>query len=74
MCGLSRLSSGITLHAGRAIGSSAIALYGHTLLGVHHRSELREDHPTHGHQVALALEHARKVGEIGLEPVLFTVF
>ena len=43
------------------------------LLGIHQRSDLGQDHVRYGCEIALALQHARELGEIGLEPILFRV-
>ena len=43
------------------------------LLRVHQRRQLRQDQPRHGQQVALALERAGELGQVGLEPVLLGV-
>src|SRR5207247_933755 len=41
--------------------------------GRHDRRQLGEDHPAHGEQVALALQHPGELGEVGLQPVLLRV-
>ena len=43
------------------------------LLGVDQRRQLGEEHLAHGVQLALALEHAGELGEVGLQPVLLAV-
>ena len=43
------------------------------ILGVHQRRQLGHDQVRDGGQVALALEHAREAGEVGLQPVLLGV-
>ena len=45
----------------------------HAILRVHQRRELGHDQVRDGRQVALALEHAREAGEVGLEPVLLRI-
>jgi len=41
------------------------------LLGVDQRRQLGQQHAPDVIQVALALEHIREAGEVGLQPVLF---
>ena len=43
------------------------------LMGIDQRRQLGEQHLTHGVQLALALEHAGELGEVGLQPVLLAV-
>ena len=43
------------------------------ILGVHQRRELGHDQVRDGGEVALALEHAREAGEVGLEPILLRI-
>ena len=45
----------------------------HALVCVYQRGELREQHASHGREIALALEHAGEAGEVRLEPVLLGV-
>ena len=60
-----QLEVGIVLGAGHLIDG--------TVLGVDQRRQLREEHLADRHQVTLALEHTRELGEVGFEPVLFLV-
>ena len=43
------------------------------LVGIDQRGQLGEEHLAHGVQLALALEHAGELGEVGLQPVLLAV-
>ena len=43
------------------------------LVGIDQRGQFGEQHLAHGVQLALALEHAGELGEVGLEPVLLAV-
>ena len=43
------------------------------VLGVHQRRQLGHDQVRDGGEVALALEHAREAGEVGLEPILLRI-
>ena len=45
----------------------------HALLGRDHRRQLREHHSSDRQQIALALKHARELGEVRLQPVLLGV-
>jgi hypothetical protein len=55
------------------LGDAAIEQVEDRALRVHHRRQLGEDQSSHREQVALALQHAAELGEVGLEPVLLRV-
>src|SRR5262245_30159808 len=63
------------LHVAIAGSAGCAVLYKveNALLSAHHGSKFGENHPTYCREVALALEHARKIRETRLEPVLFAV-
>ena len=44
-----------------------------SLLGGNHRSEFRQDQFTNSQQISLALQHARKLCKISLEPILLLI-
>ena len=51
----------------------ALHLVDRALLRVDQRRQLREQHPAHRDEVALALQHARELRQVGLQPVLLLV-
>ena len=53
--------------------SPVVHLVDRALLRVDQRRQFREQHLAHGDQVALALQHAGELGEVGLQPVLLLV-
>jgi hypothetical protein len=70
------LALAVGVGAGQAERGGAVDRLHHVedaMLGRHHRGQLRQDQLGHVGQVALALEHAGELGEVGLEPVLLGV-
>ena len=67
LCGVAaqQVEPRVGLHAGEVIDGA--------LLRVHERRQLREQHLADGVELALPLEHAGELGEVGLQPVLLAV-
>ena len=84
MLALAECIGGEQLDAGRAIRTSdgRLAPFSRgrvfddvedALLRGNDRGQFREDHLADGHEIALALEQAGELGEVGLEPILLGV-
>ena len=57
----------------RAARRDVLHLVERALLRVDERRQLGQQHAADRHQVALALQHARELGQVRLQPVLFLV-
>jgi hypothetical protein len=72
-----------TMPAGRLAGEgrdeteprilASLATIEHSLVGIHQRRQLGQQHPPNRLEIALALQHSGDAGQVGLEPVLLGV-
>ena len=71
---LSWPSGGVAGEQRQLVGlAAAVEHVEHRLLRADHRRQFRQDQAADGEQVALALQHAAELGEVGLQPVLLGV-
>ena len=67
------LGVGIGREQRHAIGFFRAHLIDDSLLRIYQRRQFGEQHAADGGEVALALQHTREAGQVGLEPVLLGI-